>query len=212
VSDAQQYRSQQNNIPIPDPSIITTAQIDKAVIHLRDEMRAADVALTNIFDQKLVTVETKFADIGQRFSDVAARTAESAQAASTAIAAAFLAQEKLLQVRDAANTAAVQKSEEGFQARIGALETQITSGLTSQAGTINDIKERFNDLKEQITRLETTRLNVHEARADTHMTIGNVMGIVMGIIGVMSLIAVVAFGLNRAPAPVPVPVSITPHG
>lgn len=184
-----------SNIPIPDPSILTQQAIDRTKkelkedygtlidslsaqidIHLkhREETTAAHASLIN---EKFNVVGEKFSRVDERFKAIDTVFGERRIQSVEDKAAA----DKFAIERTSFNAEAVRKSEEGFKARIAALETAV--GTTNTNLTTN-----LNDLKDRIVRLETAKLVSQESRVDNRMTVGTAIGVAGGVIGLLMLI------------------------
>lgn len=184
-----------SNIPIPDPSIITQQAIDRTKNELKEDYRALVGGLKNEVDinhrnreQSLAAqsalVNEKFNVVGEKFN----RVDERFKAIDTVFGERRTqsvedkaAADKFTLERSNFNAEAVRKSEEGFKARIAALETAV--GTTNTNLTTN-----LNDLKDRIVRLETAKLVSQESRVDNRMTVGTAVGVAGGVLGLMMLI------------------------
>jgi hypothetical protein len=146
----RQYdQNQRSNIPVPDPSILTTAALEREVSHLRELIggkvddlardfdrfkeahgnRHAD-AVDSAIEHLSELCEVKFAGIQQQFHDRDIRFEQRDVAAREAIAAALAAAEK-----------SVGKSEATFTKEIDALKELIATTAKAQDQQIRDIKD-----------------------------------------------------------------------
>ena len=124
------------NIPIPDPSLLTTEQFNRGQDAQRREMASLREYLVSEMTRIEMVHEEKFKSVETRF-------AESKIEGKTALEAALRAAQNLVDAQNKSNSAAAEKSEQNFTKQIEALDTQtktITGALASQ---VSDIKERI---------------------------------------------------------------------
>jgi hypothetical protein len=209
-----------SNIPVPDPTLITEREIEKARGELRNEFRSLIGGLSEIVkvqldgriqdtDANLRLVSEKLNVVGERFNRVDERFKsidtlfqersnqgkDDKVAVNTAITTAFAAADKAMAERNTSNAESMRKTEEGFKDRLGSLETKIDA---NRGNTDNGI----NDLKERMTRLETSALTARETKGEARLNIGSIVGVIGGVIGLLMLM-MASFQLysNHAPQP-----------
>jgi hypothetical protein len=146
----QQYdQTQRSNVPIPDPSILTTEALEREIGHVRELFRGQledivkDLArFQNNHDERHRDVvdaaishlkelcDVKFGGIQQQFLDRDLRFAQGNAAADEAIKAALASAEK-----------AVAKSEATFTKEIDSIKALISTTAKAQDQQIRDIKD-----------------------------------------------------------------------
>ena len=124
------------NIPIPDPSLLTTEQFNRGQDNARREMSSLREYLISEMTRIEKVHEEKFKGIEVRF-------AESKIEGKTALEAALRAAQNLVDAQNKSNSAAAEKSEQNFTKQIEALNTQTTTITGALAAQVSDIKERI---------------------------------------------------------------------
>lgn len=208
-----------NNIPIPDPSVLTTEQLRRELDKLQELIysrmdameRAAEVLDENVNRQptildremdklNLLTAE-RFNSIAVQFKERDVRTDQDKLAATTAVNAALQAQKEAAGASNISNSAAIAKSEAGFTKEIDAIKNLLLSNK-------DGINTQITDLVARLNRSEAAVVNTREVRVDRHSEVSGIMGIVGGIVGVVSLVAMLLFGIlnsvHTAGAPTPI--------
>jgi polyhydroxyalkanoate synthesis regulator phasin len=126
VSDAR------SNVPIPDPTLLTTEQFTRGQDIQRRELQALRELLTSEMNRIEKVHEEKFKSIETRFAE-----------GKTALDAALRAAQNLVDAQNRSNAEASEKSERSFTKQIEALDQQTKTITSSQSKEINDLKERF---------------------------------------------------------------------
>ena len=139
-----------SNVPIPDPSIMTTAALEREVGHLRELIggkvddlekelnrfkeshanRHAD-AVDKAIEHLEEVCGVKFEAIQMQFRERDARVEQASSALQTAVEAALLSAKE-----------AVEKSERGFEKELDAIKLLITNQGKAQDQQIRDLKDR----------------------------------------------------------------------
>jgi hypothetical protein len=241
--NAPKYNS---NIPIPDPSAITTEQIGKAKTELRSEFVAAVAALQSIiqtrldamdkaaavaeqninrvpttldreagklkelFEEKFLTsakafdtvlqshgrevsrlqelINERFNGIQIQFRERDIRTDQDKLAATTAVNAALQAQKEAAGAQNVANAAAITKSENGFTKEIDGLKELINTTRDAINNQIANLTGRFDRGEGNVTGAKDTR-------SESRLGASSVVGIVGGVVGMLTLAAMIIFGV-----------------
>ena len=199
-------------IPRPDPTILTTAQLDRAIESLEsridariDAMDKASRLLHEDFTrvptemdrrlghlQELIfskldavarVTEQQFNAIGMRFEEMDKRTAQLSVADKTAIAAALQAQKEAAGAQNESNAAANAKMEKNFAELIAQNQTLLMEVRRNNEIQIGDLKSRVD-------------------KAEAHgKGVGDVWGWVVGGVGMLfglaSIIALVGKWVAR---------------
>jgi hypothetical protein len=145
----QQDQTERSNVPIPDPSVLTTEALDREVGHLRELLGGKVDDLSKDFDRFKLShgdhhaaavdkaiehlsdlCDVKFAGVQQQFTDRDLRLAQGTAAADEAIKAALASAEK-----------SVAKSEATFTKEIDSIKELIATTAKAQDQQIRDIKD-----------------------------------------------------------------------
>ena len=192
------------NVPIPDPSLLTTQVIRdglanlKALVNARmDAMDTATGLRIDILNrvpaetEKLIkhlreVQDEKFHTIDNQFVERDVRTAQASVAADDALKAALQAAKELVGAQGEASSAAAVKSETSFAKQIDQLGTIIqTMQLALDA--------RITELKERIDRFEASssgaNLSRNERRSENQMTL-SVVGALLLLVSVAAAVYV----------------------
>lgn len=165
------------NIPRPDPSSLTTAQLLRELAWLREttqgkiEVGELDrewlkqeltkvPAMIEMQISHLEALQNKeFASIQLQFSERDVRVEQTARDTKVAVDAALMAAEKAVGKQTESFSLSIDKSE---RATVKLLDQQGELIRTSTEG----LKENINDIKERITRLESTAVAQVVAKTD----------------------------------------------
>ena len=171
------------NPPIPDPTVLTTAQLDRAVSAERDyvdgQLQVLETRLAGIdeatklhlrgivdiperIDEKVghlaeVTAE-RFTSIQRQFTERDTRSIRESSDNKIAVDAAFAAQKEAASEQNKANTKAIDKSEEATAEAINKL------GELSQTST-KALADKVDDLKERVVNAEGNNRGVGDAES-----------------------------------------------
>lgn len=179
--------------PRPDPTVLTTEQLERAVTNLRDYidgqvailrqrlegMDTATTLLSTTVNKVPSEMEKEIAHLksmlDERFTSVALQFKERDQRAEReradnkiAIDAAFAAQKEAAAEQNKANTKAIDKSEEATTDSIAKLGELVKS-------TTDALKENIEDLKERAQAVESNRAGIRDTRQQitgTMLTVG----------------------------------------
>jgi hypothetical protein len=153
---------QPHNIPVPDPSVLTTEQLHRELASLRsiieirlDGMdRAAQLLASNVArvptdtDKQIDHLRglhgEKFTSVETRFRERDVRVAASEAASVTAVNAALQAQKEAAGAQNAANSAAIGKSEAATADQIKGILAQLASNTKATDDKIADINRRLD--------------------------------------------------------------------
>lgn len=185
-----------DNPPIPDPTILTTEQLIRAVQAERDyvdgkvellleRLRGIDNA-TILLNETVNRVPTetqtavgrlqdltdeKFRSVSLQFKERDTRSERESRDNKVAVDAAFAAQKEAASEKDKANTLAITKSEVGTLETINKLERLFT--------TKNDgLSDKIDDLKDRIGRLESVKVGSQQAYAGLYVAVGLVIAVI----------------------------------
>lgn len=191
--------------PVPDPTLLTTQQLEGAIRALREMMEARidgmDRAIRlveserNIFpsriDEKIAALgmvhDERFRSVAAQFSERDARNTATIRDSKLALDAALQAVREATTLQNTSFAMAVAKSE-------AAMMKQIDQILSLVQTTKSTLDEKIDDLKERMTRNEGTGAGQREAKTEGRDTSNywiGVLGALLGIAGfAMAIITV----------------------
>jgi len=175
MADTQDIR------PIPDPTVLTTAQSVRLEETIRTLIAAEIGHQTTLFTEKLDGVVRVFTT---QLTMLDARTAEQKSDTKAALDAALAAQKEAVASQTASFKENITKSETAATERIKSIETLLT---TSSRST----DEKISDLKDRVIAIEAVKLgnveSVASARAsgvDTRGIASTVISVVLAVIAI----------------------------
>jgi VIT1/CCC1 family predicted Fe2+/Mn2+ transporter len=174
--------------PVPDPTVLTTEQLNKAIEALRDYVNgqfqvrderltgidtATELRLTTIgnpspeIDQKVghlrELMDEKFDSVGTQFKERDTRSERESRDNKLAVDAAFAAQEKQAVAQQESNTLAINKSE-------AATAETIKTNQELSKSTTDTLTKSLDEVKLQVSRIESTRQGGVEQRSENRAT------------------------------------------
>jgi hypothetical protein len=200
----------EGNVPVPDPSRMTTEQLDSRLAGLKDTlvtrldgMDKAIIVLTATWEkmpaeidshidqlrdlilEKFATVQEQFSSIQMQFNERDVRVEQTARDTKVAVDAALQAAEKAVGKQTEAFSLSIAKSETVTSKQIdqqGQLISTMTSGLSGQ---IVDVKERLSRMESEAKGQADA---VNNRQASTSSNVGIIGLIIVGLIGVIGII------------------------
>jgi hypothetical protein len=181
-------------IPVPDPTVLTTQQLLREILGVREILEARldgmDKAIELI--QKSVdkspTVseiyskfKEKFKGVQMQFKELDKLREQSSKDGKIAIDAALLAAKELVNQQNASNTTAIGKSEASTSEQIKAMGVNIQTLERSFGDKINDLKDRINTVQAPLTRAEGHALGSRDV-------MGYIFGAVGMVVGILALV------------------------
>lgn len=182
-------------IPNPDPSTLTTEQLDKGLLGLREiiETRLHCIEENAINQQKAIgaevghlrtLVDEKFSGIKTQFAERDTRTESTARDTKVAVDAALQAAEKAVGKQNEAFAVATAKSEAATTKQIDAIGVLIATTNKASDDKINDLKSSIATINAVLAQLNGRTKGI-----------GDVGGWIFGGVGL--IIAVVALFLRN---------------
>lgn len=183
--------------PVPDPTILTTAQLVTAITSLRDMLEARINGVDKLIALMQNNMDARTGDIriefGEKLKLLATQISErdttverTSRDSKVAVDAAFAAAKEAVGEQNKSNALSIAKSEAAFTKQID----QIGGLISTIAKGVDD---KIDDIKTRITTIETSK-TVQTQGLSTMGTV--VMGVLVGLSAVASVIAVAmaAFG------------------
>jgi len=174
--------------PVPDPTVLTTAQLLRELGALRelletrlDAMDLATSLLSETVNRTPTVIQTeiahlreldaeKFAGITLQFAERDVRTEQAAKAGKEALDAALLSAKELVAQQNEANRGEAAKTEQNF-----------TKQIDAQAARIDELKER-------IDRGEGSTQGSAVSRTERRLDIGQVIAVISVIVAVLAVV------------------------
>ena len=204
--------AQHDNLPVPDPSALTTEQLERAVKAERDyvngrfdilaeRLNGMDEA-ARVLNDTITKVPTdvqqavghlkdvtneKFISIGQQLETSEHQRLEQKADAKTGLDAALSAQKEAASEQNKSNTLAISKSETATTETINKLAELFKTTIDALAGRIDELKERLD--KGQGVTSGTADAN-NERRLNTGTNTSIVMAILLGLSTIVAVGAV----------------------
>jgi hypothetical protein len=213
---------QTGSVPIPDPTVLTTQQLTRAIEGSRElvETRVVGIkeaieARLNGYDEGIKLLErlfqtalapfndaikhidelhnVKFLSIDKQFLERDARTESKQKDDKVAIDAALKAAKEMVDAQNKSNADAMDKSEKNTIKAIEQLQALLASMQTSLNDKIDDGKTRAGTLETRIQGLESSRRGAGEAIDSSRTDHRDMWGIVFGALGVLVAIAAILY-------------------
>ncbi len=195
------------NTPIPDPTILTTQQLEKGlsaerdyvdgkIAILKEHLRGIDEA-TRVLSESLnrtpTQIEQSFsrleALISERFKSVAVQFAEreirserESRDNKVAVEAAFAAQKEASAEQNKSSTLAIGKSERATSETLAKQADLFKS-------TTDALLLQITDLKERVARGESVKIGSTETKGSVYAMVGLGISILFLIIGIVSFLS-----------------------
>jgi hypothetical protein len=204
----------ENSPPVPDPTILTTEALGRAMSSMRDyvdgqlgirdeRFRGIDTA-TRVLNETVNRVPTdmqqeighirevmdeKFSSVGMRFVERDTRSERESRDNKVAVDAAFAAQKEAASEQNKSNTLAISKSEMATAETLNKLAELVATQLSA-------LSEKVDDLKERVTRAESNAEghSQHQDQRESAATArGQIMSGYAGMISVAVSVGVAVF-------------------
>lgn len=139
---------QQMRVPIPDPTLLTTAALKLSIDNLKELTFSRIESLTLLIETKIAAVNTlkeeKFKELRERLDMVERYRIEAKSDDAKALETAMTAQRELFLQKNVCNEEANAKSEASFTKQIEAIRKEGTIERDALSGRIDALKERID--------------------------------------------------------------------
>src|SRR6202795_1866601 len=188
------------NIPNPDSSLLTTAQLLRELANQKELVEATVGpiisrldAMDRSIDSKIKHLrelhDEKFVSIQKQFTERDVRTDLLATGTKIAVDAALQAAKEAVGEQNKSSALAIAKSETSTTKQIDQLQTLIQ--------TNNDaINDKINDLKARLDRGEGGKTGVAADRTERHMDGTFALAVIMAVTGVVSIVVAVGVAMS----------------
>lgn len=195
------------NIPMPDPSVLTTEQLLREIANLKEILEARFKSMdkateltheiaTRIPEDTRIKIshlkalqDEKFSSIDKQFEERDIRTDQASRAGSEALAAALQAAKELVGAQGEASAAAAVKSETSFTKQIDQIGTIISTLEKALDGRITELKERIDRGEGTTVGARDTRIEYRDNDNNKQSSNGNYIAIAAIVVSVFAVIA-----------------------
>jgi cation transport regulator ChaB len=156
-----------NKFPVPDPTILTTQQLHREILGLREILEARLIGM----DKALILLQAavdrspsiaeiysefkeKFNSVQTQFKERDTRSEQSSKDSKVAVDAALQAAKEAVNEQNKSNTTAIGKSEAATTKQIDQIMELIRTMVSSFDSKISDLKERINLVQIPVNRAE----------------------------------------------------------
>jgi len=173
MPEARPERMQQGSVPVPDPTLLTTENLRREILGLRE-------LLENKLDGAMAVQNERFLKVDLQFELVERQRVEQKQDTKTAVDAALSAQKEAVHEQTLASDKAISKSESGTTKQIEQLAETFRSENSG-------IKTTIDDLKDRVRGIEATKSGGQQSLAQVLAIIGTIAFIVSAGVAVIIL-------------------------
>jgi phenylalanyl-tRNA synthetase beta subunit len=159
-----------SNIPIPDPSTLSTEQLRRELTLLREFLESKMDRIERVHDEQISGLNTRFS--------------ESKLEGKVSLDAALRAQKDLVDTQNKANSEAGDKMEKAFTKQIDGIQLAIATSAKATDDRIDDVRRRL-DRGEGIVTAGVT------ARTEHRLDGGLVVAIASMVIAALAVVALV---------------------
>jgi hypothetical protein len=168
--------------PVPDPTVLTTEQLLREVANAVLLLEAKINGANAVTKEKLESVDTQFQLIERQRVEQKADTEKAVQAALSAA-------KEAVKEQTAASEKSISKSETSTADQL----RQMTVTFDTAIKGLTDI---LSDTKERVGKIESRKEGVVETLRQREVTFGQILGIAVGSISLLSLLLYAATHLH----------------
>ena len=169
---------EQGSRPVPDPTTLTTEQLMREVLGLKENIQALKELMGSELEGMEGVFVERFESINTQFQLIERQRVEQKTDTSDAVSAALAAAKE-----------AVTKNEEQTKDALAALQATLTTAITG-------LEVRLNDTMDRITKIESARQGAIEQRGEQRAVVQEKQAGISSTTAIIgSIIAVVGFAL-----------------
>jgi DNA anti-recombination protein RmuC len=198
--------------PVPDPTILTTEQLLRAIAAerdfvngqldvLRERLAGIDVAtelrvgtgtaVTAATDEKIghlsSLVDERFASIATQFKERDTRSERESRDNKVAVDAAFAAQKEAAAKQDEGNQKSIDKSEKATNESINKLGDVVKASNEALTDKIEDLRTRLSELASQVNGSIQSHAGGQEQKAGVYAAAGFVISLIFVAIAIAGI-------------------------
>ena len=191
-----------STVPVPDPTLITTQQIDKATAAITVTFNDKLAAIKELVTQSLTYSRAESAAqikatsdlLDAKIDSLKATEAADRVAQAEALVKALQAQQQSVSDHNTADALAANKSETNFADKIKGLEGLVGLQKTTLDDKLSGVNDRLTRLEGLITAANASRDDLRSNRDESRLDTGTVLGALGLIVAVIvGLVAVMGF-------------------
>jgi len=223
--DPAQRGNSTDSRPVPDPTLLTTAQLNAAIgnlearvnIRLEGMDKATDLRLVEILkipadtarlighlrelleamiEEKASNSAIMFQGIDKQFLERDVRTANEKTASASALDAALKAAKELGELTNKATAEAATKTEASFTKQIDAAAAQAAANSKNADARIEEMKERIARVEGDLTAARALIVGAQQEKTDQRLSTGAIMAAAFGVFGVLAAVISIVIAIT----------------
>ncbi|GAC1406942.1 MAG: hypothetical protein NVSMB52_20400 [Chloroflexota bacterium] len=182
TDDHEGFYSGKNRTPIPDPTSLTTEQLNRMESTIRNLINVEILHQKELFNEELKRLELQFKMLEDR-------TAEQKQDTKSALDAALAAQKEAVASQTASSEKAITKSETASLERIKGVEALLSTSTKAYDDKIGDVKDR-------VIAIEAVKLGSTEAGTTARTLVADSRSGRDSLVGILVAVAIVVIPIT----------------
>jgi HAMP domain-containing protein len=174
-------RKGNHNLPVPDPTLLTTQALEREVEVLRDiidrEIRALRELVFDRIKGHGIVCDEKFARVERQFHSVESLRLEQKKDTKDAVDAALTSQKE-----------AVFKSETSMTGRLEQLSQTVATQVDSLRREIGDTKERIGEVASQAEGIVQQKAGAKEDRTGLYASVGVIFVVITIVLSAIAIL------------------------
>jgi hypothetical protein len=182
MPDGNPTQMQQGSVPVPDPTVLTTENLRREILGLRE-------LLETKLDGIVAVQREKFLKVDQQFELVERQRVEQKKDTQAAVDAALTAQKEAVKEQTTASERAIAKSESGTTRQ---LEQLAENFRTANVGIVTSI----DDLKDRVRGIEAVTQGANQEHTTTQANANQWVGYVIAAATVVGLVVTIVYAIH----------------
>lgn len=192
--------------PVPDPTILTTQQLDREINSLREVLetrmagmdkaivllQAANDKIPSAVDEKIHSLreiqEEKFSSVQTQFKERDTRSEQTSKDSKVAVDAALQAAKEAVGEQNKSSALAIAKSETSTVKQIDQLGVLIQTTSKALDDKIADIKDRLTRIEGKGEGVDKSMVTQQAATNSTAYIVFAALGLLVGIAGILAAV------------------------